>query len=104
MFIQKITGTFIYYSKSFDCKMLTALIYISTQQANSDENRMKKVKIFKDYSATHPNAIVTFRVSDIILAVHSNASYFSETKARIRAGVHFSCLTTQKIRPTMGLS
>eukprot|EP00957_Ditylum_brightwellii_P181863 13854655-Ditylum_brightwellii.AAC.1 len=38
-----------------------------------------------DYVATHPNAAVRFVASDMILAVHSDMSYLSESKARSRA-------------------
>ena len=50
---------------------------------------MKKVKQFLDYAATHPDAIVTYRASGMTLAVHSDASYLSESKTRSRAGGHF---------------
>ena len=42
-----------------------------------------------DYAATHPDAVSTYRKSDMLLAVHSDASYLSEPKARSRAGGHF---------------
>ena len=69
--------------------MLTTLLSIATQQANPTENTTKKVKLFLDYTATHPNAIVTFRASDMIIVVNSNTLYLSETKGHSRAGGHF---------------
>ena len=81
--------TFLYYARAVDATMLTALGSIATQQANPTENTMTKVQQFLDYAATHPDAIVTYRASDMILAGHSDASYLSETKARSRAGGHF---------------
>jgi hypothetical protein len=43
-----------------------------------------------DYLATHPHAIVRFYKSDMILNVHSDASYLSAPKARSRAtGYYF---------------
>eukprot|EP00804_Cyclotella_cryptica_P004701 CCRYP_019131-RA/>CCRYP_019131-RA protein AED:0.04 eAED:0.04 QI:0/-1/0/1/-1/1/1/0/217 len=50
---------------------------------------MSKVHQFLDYAMTHPDAMITYRASNMILAVHSNASYLSETKAHSRAGGHF---------------
>ena len=50
---------------------------------------MKRVRQFLDYAASNPDAVVTYRASDMILATHSDASYLSETKARSRAGGHF---------------
>ena len=85
-FIQEVTGTFLYYSRAIDATMLPALGYIATQQASPTDNTMKKVKHFLDYAASHPNANITYRASDMVLAVHSDASYFSESKARSRAG------------------
>jgi hypothetical protein len=43
---------------------------------------------FLDYAATYPNAIITYKASDMILAIHSDTSYLSEPKARSRAGGH----------------
>jgi hypothetical protein len=50
---------------------------------------MLKVHQFLDYAMTHPDAMITYRASNMILAVHSDASYLSETKACSRAGGHF---------------
>ena len=38
---------------------------------------------------THPDAKIRYRVSDMILKVHSNASYLSAPKARSHAGGYF---------------
>ena len=52
---------------------------------------MRKTLKFLDYVATHPDAILTFsaRNTDMVLNVHSDASYLTEHKARSRAGGHF---------------
>ena len=50
---------------------------------------MHKIKQLFDYAATHPDAAVTYRSSNMVLAAQSNASYLSETKAQSRAGGHF---------------
>ena len=88
-FIQEVIGVFLYYARAVDCTMLAALGSLATQQASPTENTMKKVKQFLDYAATHQDAIITYRASDMVIAVHSDASYLSETKARSRAGGHF---------------
>ena len=64
-------------------------ISITTQQAKPIEHTMCKVKQFLDYAASHPDTIVTYHVSDMILVGHSNASYLSKTKSRSRVGGHF---------------
>jgi hypothetical protein len=52
-------------------------------------NTMAKAKQLLDYLATHPDATIRFRASDMILNVHSHASYLSETKAHSHACGHF---------------
>jgi hypothetical protein len=69
--------------------MLTALDSIATQQANPTENTMIKVKQFLDYAFTHPDPIITYQASDMVLAAHSDASYLSEANSCSQAGGHF---------------
>jgi hypothetical protein len=49
---------------------------------------MQKCLQFLDYAASQEEAILTYRASDMKLAIHSDASYLSEPKARSRAGGH----------------
>ena len=69
--------------------MIAALGSIATQQASPTANTMLKIKQLLNYAATHPDAAVTYRSSNMVLAAHSDASYLSETKSRSRAGAHF---------------
>jgi hypothetical protein len=39
-----------------------------------------------DYLATHPDAIIRYHTSDMILHIHSDASYLSVSSARSRLG------------------
>ncbi len=50
------------------------------QQAAPTENTMKWVSQFLDNMGTHPDAIIRYRASDMILNVHSDASYLSSPK------------------------
>jgi hypothetical protein len=88
-FIQEVTGVFLFYARAVDSTMLVALSAIAAEQGSPTENTLRKVYQFLDYAATHPNAIVTYRASNMVLAIHSDASYLSEPKARSRAGGHF---------------
>jgi hypothetical protein len=69
--------------------MLTALSAIASAQAKPTEDTMTCCKQFLDYVATHQDAIITYKKSDIELVVHSDASYLSEHKARSQAGRNF---------------
>eukprot|EP00804_Cyclotella_cryptica_P007584 CCRYP_010663-RA/>CCRYP_010663-RA protein AED:0.17 eAED:0.17 QI:0/0/0/1/1/1/2/0/834 len=88
-FVQEVIGVFLYYAQAVDCTMLPALGSLATQQTAPTQNTMLKVHQFLDYAMTHPDAIITYRASNMILTIHSDTSYLSETKARSRAGGHF---------------
>jgi hypothetical protein len=66
-----------------------ALSEISSQQAAPTENTMKRVNQFLDYIWAHPDAIIRYHASDMILNVHSDASYLSAPKSRSQAGGYF---------------
>ncbi len=89
-YIQEVIGTFLYYPRCVDSTMLPALGSLATQRANPTQNTKKLVHQFLDYATTHPpNAIITYRASNMVLVGHSDASYLSEANARSRAGGHF---------------
>ena len=88
-FVQEVTGTFLFYARAVDPTMLTALSSLASEQCAPTENTMVKCKLFLDYAASQEDAVITYRKSDMVLAIHSDASYLSEPKARSRAGGHF---------------
>ncbi len=88
-YIQAVTGTLLYYSRAVDSTMLVALTAIATQQASPTQRTMERVKQLLDYCASQEEAILTYHASDMVLAIHSNARYLNEIKARSRAGRHF---------------
>ena len=48
-----------------------------------------------NYLTTHPNAVLQYHSSGMVLCVHSDASYLTETKARLQVGGHFYLSTLQ---------
>ncbi len=50
---------------------------------------MIKAKQLLDYLTTNPDATIWFHGSDMIMNIHSDASYLSEADARSRACKHF---------------
>ena len=68
-------GSFLYYARAIDIKILLVLSNIALEQANFNENAMKRVRKLLDYIATHPDAKIWCWASDMILNVHSDASY-----------------------------
>jgi hypothetical protein len=82
--------------------MLVALSAIASEQGAPRESTLQKVYQFLDYAATHPDAVVTYRASDMILAIHSDASYLSKPKARSRARGHYFMSTNAQVPPNNG--
>ena len=87
--VQNIVGTLLYYARAVDSTLAAALSTISSQQANGTQETDAACHQLLDYVVTHPNAVLQYLASDMILAVHSDASYLSEAKARSRSGGHF---------------
>ena len=87
--IQEVVGTFAWYARACDPTMAATLSSIATRQSKATTNLEEEVKQFLDYCHTHPNAGVRFVASDMLLAMHSDASYLSEPEAKSRAAGHF---------------
>ena len=87
--LQEIIGTFLYYARAVDSTMLVALGSLAAAPTVGTENTMKAAVQLLNYAASNPDATVRFRASDMILHVHSDASYLSESKARSRSGGYF---------------
>jgi hypothetical protein len=87
-FIQEVTGVFLFLARAVDGTMLTSLSALASEQASPMELTMEKCLQFLNYAATQDDVILTCNASDMILAIHSDASYLSEPKAQSRAGGH----------------
>ena len=66
--------------------MLVALGTIAAVQNQGTKNTADAIEHLLDYCASHPDEVIRYHPSDMILQVHSNASYISETKTQSRAG------------------
>jgi hypothetical protein len=88
-FIQRVNGKFLFLGRAIDSTLLVALSTLASQQATPTEQTKARAKWLLDYVASQEEAVVTFRASKMILAVHSDASYLCESGARSRAGGHF---------------
>ena len=88
-FVQQVLGSFLYYARAIDITILQALSAIATDQAMPTERTLQRVHQLLDYMYTNPNAVIRFRKSDMILNIHSDASYLSASRGRSRAGGYF---------------
>ncbi len=88
--IQAVAGTLPYYRRAVDSTpILPALSSIATKQAQPTAITMATVKQLLESCASQEEAIMTFKASDMILQVHSNAGYANKKKSHSRAGGHF---------------
>ena len=87
--VQEAVGMFAWYSRSTDPIMAKTLSSIAGRQSKATEQLKKELHQFLDYCATHPDAKVRFTASDMILALHSDASHLSEPGSKSRAAGHF---------------
>ena len=78
-YIQQVVGTILYYARAVDLTLLMALSTIASEQATATKTTIKNAKQLLDYLAWHPNATIRFHASDMILNIHSDASYLSPT-------------------------
>jgi hypothetical protein len=70
--IQEILGTLLYYARAVNSTMLAAIGTIATQQASATKQTMKAVVQLLNYCATHPNAVVCYSTSDMVLHISSS--------------------------------
>ena len=75
--VQKIVGSILYYTRAVDMTVLMALSSIASEQTKGTERTLEKAYQVFDYLATHPNAVVRFHASDMVMNIHSDASYLS---------------------------
>jgi hypothetical protein len=87
-FIQEVTGDFLFLAGAINGTMLTPLSALASEQSAPTEATMEKCLQFLDYPGSQEDAILNYKASDMVLAIHSNASYLSKPKAPSRAGGH----------------
>jgi hypothetical protein len=62
---------------------------IATEQTKATEKIQATTNQVLDYLATHPDATIRYHASDMILHIHSDASYLSVYNARSHLGGMF---------------
>jgi hypothetical protein len=101
-FIQQVCGKFLFLGRAVDPTLLCPISAIASQSAKPTLDTLHQTKQLLDYIATQDEAILTYNVSDMVLAIHSDASYLSEPGARSRAGGHFFLSSNAEIPPNNG--
>jgi hypothetical protein len=77
----------LFYTRAIDSTMLVTLGTLASAQSQGTEATAKACTHLLNYCATHPNAVIRYTASGMILHLHSaDAAYLSEAKARSQAG------------------
>jgi hypothetical protein len=84
--LQQIIGALLYYARMIDCTMLVALGTLASAQSKGTKATMDAAIHLLNYCSTHPDAVIRYHKSNMILHIISDASYLSETGARSRLG------------------
>jgi hypothetical protein len=87
--IQDIVGTLLYYDRAVNSTLLAALSAIATHQSKGTTAVAESCHQLLNYVATHPNEGIHYKTCDMILAVHTDASYLSELEGKSPASGHF---------------
>ena len=90
-YIRQVVGVLLYYGCAVDSTILVGLSSLAAAQSLPTAYTLYLAKWLLDYAATNPDAILTYKKSNMVLAIHSDASYLSEPSARSRVGCHFFC-------------
>jgi hypothetical protein len=87
--IQEIVGVFLYLARALDHTHLHAVTRVAALQSRPTEAVAAAAEQLLHYAATWPEAELVYHASDMVLRVHSDASFNSEPNARSRAGGFF---------------
>ena len=75
-YIQQVLGVLMYYGRAVDATLLVALSSIASAQAAPTELTLSLIKQLLNYVSTHPDAIITYERSDMVVAVDSDAHFY----------------------------
>jgi hypothetical protein len=87
--LQQLTGTLLYYARAVDPTLIMSINVLASEQSRATEDTSDKVIKLLNYCHTHPETNIRYHASDMILYIHSDASYLSEIEVNSRAGGFF---------------
>jgi hypothetical protein len=87
--LQQLMGTLLYYARAVDPTLIMPINVLASEQSRDTADTADKVIKLINYCNTHPETKIRYHASDMILYIHSDASYLSENEAKSRAGGFF---------------
>ncbi len=88
--VQNNVGSILYYARAINMTVLMALSAIAVEQTKATTKTVGQCIQLLNYLARNSEVKVRYYPSDLIMNIHSDASYLSKTKACSRACGHFS--------------
>ncbi len=73
--IQQIVSALLFYARAVDPTMPVTIGILASQQASATEATAKATVQLLNYAVTHPDAVLCYKATDMILHIHSNGSY-----------------------------
>jgi hypothetical protein len=101
-FIQQVCSKFLFLGRAVDSTILCPISAIALQSSKPTEDTMRQTLQLLDYLAMQEEAVLSYHASNMVLAIHSNASYLSKPKARSQAGGHFFLSSNTTVPPNNG--
>jgi hypothetical protein len=83
--LQQLTGTLLYYARAVDPTLIMPINVLASGQSKATEVTADKVIKLLNYCDTHPETKIRYHASEMVLHIHSDASYLSENEAKSRA-------------------
>jgi hypothetical protein len=83
--VQQIVGSILYYAQAVDMMVLMALCSVAIKQTKATEKTIERCIQLLDYLATNETTKIRCHASEMILNIHSDASYLSDPGAHSRA-------------------
>jgi hypothetical protein len=84
--LQQLTGTLLYYAREVDPTLILPINVLASEHTKATSDTSDNVIKLLNYCTTHPETILRYHASDMILNIHSDASSLSEIEAKSRAG------------------
>ena len=86
---QSIVGTLLYYTLAVDPTLLVWFGYIASEHSKATSKNAEAWKCLMGYSASKHLSIIRYTALGMVLYIHSDASFLSESQARSRTAGHF---------------
>ncbi len=87
--VLKNVGSILYYARAVDMTALMALSSIAVEQTKATEKTIARCIQLLNYLSSQADTKVRYHTLDMIMNIHSNASYLSRANAQSRACGHF---------------